>query len=82
MWKAPAKKLAVAAGTVGYEVGVSVLSEKVGAAVADETLTQFPNQTLQEYTYTRNQAADKYYNRFSICGSFGAAMKKNFNDKE
>jgi hypothetical protein len=78
MWRAPATKLGVAAGAVGYDVVVSALSEKAGTLAANESLTQFPNQTLQDYTRERNQIADKYYNRYSVCGNFGTFISKIF----
>ena len=49
--KSPLRKLGVAAGALGYDVTISVLSEKAGTAVADQSLTQFPDQTLQDYTH-------------------------------
>ena len=78
MWKGPAKKLAVFAGAGGYDVTISVLSEQAATTVADQSLTQFPDQTLQDYTHTRNQVADKYYNRYSVCGNFSTFMSNFF----
>ena len=78
MWRAPATKLGVATGAVVYDVGVSVLSEKAGTLAANESLTQFPNQSLQDYQRERNLAADKYYTRYSVCGNFGSFMSKIF----
>ena len=78
MWQAPAKKLAGVAAVGVYEAGVTVASEIAGSEVADKTLSNYPNQSLQEYNQTRNQAADKFYNRFSISGNFSTMMRKLF----
>ena len=81
MWKSPMKKLAVSAGALGYDVGVTVISEKVGDAVAKERLEVYSDLTNDEYTKTRNQAADRYYSRYSIFSNSGTFMLKIFSEK-
>lgn len=78
MWKAPAKKLGVAAGAVGYEVAITAISEQAGTAVANDIKVQFPNLTVQEYSQVRTDAANKFYTRWSVGGNFGRAVGSFF----
>ena len=76
MWKSAAKKLGSATAGLAYEIGVSVAAEQAGTKIANDSLAHFPGQSLDQYSNTRNQAADKFYNRFSIAGNFGTFMSK------
>ena len=78
-WEAPAKKVTIAVATLSYEVGVNVPSKKVSATVAHDSKNEFPDQTLQEYIHTWNQASDKFYNKWFINSTFGSVMSKIFS---
>ena len=62
-WEAPAKKVTIAVATLS----------------SHDSKNEFPNQTLQEYIHTWNQASDKFYNKWFINSTLGSVMSKIFS---